>query len=162
LHAVELARAQRELTSQTELLRRAEANGAILEEENTTLRKQSTEVRYEQKNVDVVPPGFTSIQEAIETKQGELDALVVREETTIANIAALEEECRAAAEKLAQFNANVDDFLAMKTQVEQIIAKFPLSTLKEMAVGDKNINAALGALGQTMKLFGAQLNSAVA
>lgn len=161
-HAVELARAQRELSSQTELLRRAEANGQILEEENNVLRRQATEVRYEEKSVEIVPPGYRNIQEAIEAKQGELTELTTRNEITAGNIAALEEQRRALEEKLVMFNASVGDFISMKDQVELLISTFPLASLKEMAVFDKNINAALSTLGQTMKLFGEQLKSASA
>lgn len=161
-HTVELARAQRELSSQTELLRRAEQNGQILEEENTALHRQSTEVRYEEKRVEIVPPGYSSIQEAIEAKQGKLTELAAREESTARSIAALEEQRRAIEKKLATFNASVGEFIAMKDQVDRLISTFPLAALKKMAVGDKNINAALSSLGQTMKLFGEQLQFAAA
>jgi hypothetical protein len=161
-HAVELARAQRELSSQTELLRRAEQSSQILEEENNALRRQSTEVRFEEKRVEIVPPGYSSIQEAIDSKKGELSELAAREESTARNIAALEEQRRAMEEKLAAFNASVGQFIAMKDQVDVLISTFPLASLKEMAAGDKNIAAALSALGQTMTLFGEQLQTAAA
>jgi hypothetical protein len=159
-HAVELARAQRELSSQTELLRRAEQNGQILEEENTALRRQSTEVRFEEKRVEIVPPGYSSVQEAIDSKKGELSDLAAREESTARNIAALEEQRRAMEAKLTAFNVSVGQFIAMKDQVDTLITTFPLASLKEMAAGDKNIGAALSALGQTMTLFGEQLQAA--
>lgn len=161
-HAVELARAQRELSSQTELLRRAEQTGQILEEENNSLRRQSTEVRFEEKRVEVVPPGFSTIQEAIDSKQGELNEITALEESTRRNIAALEEQRLAMEQKLAALNANVGQFLTMKDQVDGLIATFPLAAFKEMAAGDKTIKSALVALGQTMTLFGEQLQSAAA
>jgi hypothetical protein len=159
-HAVELARAQRELSSQTELLRRAEHNGQVLEEENSALRRHSTEVRYEEKRVEIVPPGYSSIQEAIDSKKDELSDLAAREETTARNIAALEEQRRVMEAKLTAFNINVGQFIAMKDQVDTLISTFPLASLKEMAAGDKDIGAALSALGQTMTLFGEQLQAA--
>jgi hypothetical protein len=162
LHAVELARAQRELTSQTELLRRAEQNGQILEEENAALRSQSTQVRFEEKRIDVIPPGYTSVQDAIASKQAELDDLAAREESANRMLAALEQQRREMEEKLALFNASVGEFVAMKNQVDHLISTFPLASLKEMAASDKTINAALSTLGQTMMLFGEQLKSAAA
>jgi hypothetical protein len=161
-HEVELARAQRELSSQTELLRRAEQNGQILEEENNALRRQSTEVRFEEKRVEIVPPGYSSIQEAIDSKKGELSELAAREESTARNIAALEEQRRAMEEKLTAFNASVGQFIAMKDHVDVLISTFPIALFKEMATGDKNIGAALSSLGQTMTLFGEQLQAAAA
>jgi phospholipid N-methyltransferase len=159
-HAVELARAQRELSSQTELLRRAEQTGQILEEENAALRRQSTEVRFEEKRVEIVPPGYSTIQEAIDSKRGELSDLTAREESTARSLAALEEQRRVMEAKLTAFNASVGHFIAMKDQVDTLISAFPLAVLKEMAAGDKNIGAALSALGKTMTLFGEQLQAA--
>lgn len=161
-HAVELARAQRELSSQTELLRRAEQNSQILEEENDALRRQSTEVRFEEKKVEIVPPGYSSIQEAIDAKKGELTDLAAREESTARSIAALEEQRQTMEAKLIAFNASVGQFIAMKDQVDALISTFPLASLKELAAGDKNISTALSALGQTMTLFGEQLQAAAA
>lgn len=158
--AVELARTQRELNAQTELLRRAETNSQVLEEENTSLRRQAIEVRHETKNVEVVPAGYTSIQEAIEKKEGELSELTTRERSVAENISALEAQKAALEEKLASFRAGIDDFLTMKDTVEALIGKFPLAMVKEMGAGDKTVKAAMASLGQTMILFGEQLNSA--
>lgn len=158
--AIELARTQRELSAQTELLRRAETNSLVLEEENTLLRRQATEVRYETKNVEIVPAGFTSVQEAIEKKEGELNELTTRERSVAENIAALETQKKALEEKLANFRAGIDDFLNMKDTVEALIGKFPLVLVKKMGTGDKTVRAAMTSLGQTMILFGEQLNSA--
>jgi len=157
--AVELARTQRELSAQTELLRRAETNSQVLEEENTALRRQATEVRYETKNVEIIPAGYASIQEAIERKEGELSQLATRERSVAENIAALEEERTALEEKLAGFRAGINDFLALKESVEALIGKFPLAAVKEMGSGDKTLKAAMTSLGKTMILFGEQLNS---
>lgn len=161
-YTVELARAQRELTTQTELLRRAEQNSQILEEENGALRSQTTQVRYEEKRVEIIPPGYNSVQEAITSKQDELNELAAKKESAARSLAALDEQRRAMEEKLAVFNASVSEFVAMKDQVDLLIATFPLASLKEMAAGDKNINVALSTLGQTMVLFGEQLKSAAA
>jgi hypothetical protein len=158
--AIELARTQRELSAQTELLRRAETNSQVLEEENTALRRQATEVRYETKNVEIIPAGYTTIQEAIEKKEGELSELTTRERSVAENIAALQAEKTALEAKLADFRAGIDDFLTMKDSVEALIGKFPLAMVKEMATGDKTVRAAMTSLGKTMILFGEQLNSA--
>jgi hypothetical protein len=158
--AVELARTQRELSAQTELLRRAETNSQVLEEENTSLRRQATEVRYETRNVEIIPAGYTSVQEAIEKKEGELSHLSTRERSVAENIAALEAEKVALEEKLANFRAGIDDILTMKDTVEALIGKFPLGMVKEMGTGDKTVRAAMTSLGQMMILFGEQLNTA--
>lgn len=158
--AVELARTQRELSAQTELLRRAETNSQVLEEENTSLRRQTTEVRYEEKKIEVVPAGYTSVQEAIEKKEGELSELTSRERSVADNIAALEAEKAALEEKLAKFRAGIDDFITLKDTVESLIGKFPLAMVKEMGAGDKTVKAAMASLGKTMILFGEQLNAA--
>jgi len=160
--AIELARTQRELSAQTELLRRAETNSQVLEEENTSLRRQATEVRYETRNVEILPAGFTSVQEAIERKEGELSELTTRERGVTENIAALEAQQTALEEKLANLRAGVDDFLTMKDTVEVLIGKFPLVMVKQMGSSDKTVRAAMTSLGQTMILFGEQLNSAAA
>ncbi|CAN7638840.1 hypothetical protein [Massilia sp. LjRoot122] len=159
---VELARAQRELNSQTELLRRAEAERDDLAQDNDALRRQSTQVRFEEKRVEVVPPGYGSVQEAIEAKQGQLDELAAKEEAAQRTVAALEQQRREMEGKLALFNANVGDLMAMKDQVDLLISKFPMATLKELGAGDKQVAAAMTHLGQTMMLFGEQLKSAAA
>jgi hypothetical protein len=158
--AIELARTQRELSAQTELLRRAESNGRVLEEENTTLRRQATEVRYETKHVEIIPAGYASVQEAIEKKEGELSELTTRQHSAAENVAALEAQKAALEEKLANFRAGIDEFLAMKDSVEALIGKFPMGMVKEMGAGDKTVKAAMTSLGRTMILFGEQLNSA--
>ncbi|UTY55887.1 hypothetical protein [Massilia sp. erpn] len=159
-HVLELARAQRELGSQTELLRRAEETSQILEQENDTLRRQATEVRYEEKKVEVIPAGFTSLQEAIDAKRGEINALASEQDGIAGNIAALKEKRRVLEQQLAPLSDGVDDFLALKGQIEALITRFPLGLLKELGVGDKTVKLALAGLGQTMKLFGEQLSAA--
>lgn len=160
--AIELARTQRELSAQTELLRRAETNSEMLEEENTSLRRQATEVRYETKNVEIVPAGYTSVQEAIDKKEGELSELASRERSVAESIAALEAQKTALEEKLAAFHAGIDDFLNMKDTVEALIGKFPMGMVKEMGAGDNAVKSAIASLGKTMILFGEQLNAASA
>lgn len=159
---VDQARAQRELTNQAEMLRRADERSRLLQEEIETLQKQSTQVQYEDRQVEVVPEGFTTIQEAITQRQGELKRLTQERGAIATEINDLEQRKSELEQALNQIQLGSEEFLGMKQSVDALINKFPLALLKGMSDSDKAVKAAIATLGQTMVLFGQQLTNASA
>jgi myosin heavy subunit len=155
---VERARNQREVESQAELLRRAEQRRNDLEEEIAKLRSQETQVRFEEK--EVVPAGYTSVEEAISAKNRELESLVGQREAVSAEIGTLTEQQKKLQEAVQQTSASASQFLAMKEQADTLIAQFPIALLKSLSEKDPTVKAAIASLGQTFVLFGQQLAKA--
>ena len=155
---LERARSQRELESSTELLRRAEQRRTDLEGEIEKLRSQATEVRYESK--EVVPAGYASIEEAIDARTQELDAMASQRDAVADDIATLTQRQKAIQEALEQTNASAAQFLAMKEQADALISHFPIALLKSLSEKDPVVKGAIVSLGQTMILFGEQLAKA--
>lgn len=157
-HEVDRARAQRELLSQTEMLRRGEQRSRDLEAEIEKLRAEETQVRYESK--EVVPAGFASVGEAIAAKTGELESLAGKRDAISTEIQSLTERQMRLQQAVEQTNASAAQFLAMKEQADKLIAQFPVALLKSLSENDPTIKAAIKTLGQTMVLFGEQLEKA--
>jgi hypothetical protein len=153
----ELARSQREMNAQAELLRRTQETQALLQKENDELRKSSTEVRFEEKNVEVVPPGYATAAEAIQAKEKALQQLQRDESAIQANIVSLQEQQTQLKAKLADAAKNTADFQTLKTVVETAIAQFPYQAQLAIAKQDVATQQALCALGHTMIQFGEQL-----
>lgn len=155
---VERARNQREVESQAEMLRRGDQRRKDLEDEITKLRAQSTEVRYEAK--EVVPEGFASVSEAITAKTRELEQLATQRDEVSADIQTLEQKQKKLKEAVQEVNDGVSQFLAMKEQADSLIAQFPIALLKSLSEQSPDVAAALASLGSTFVLFGQQLNKA--
>jgi hypothetical protein len=155
---VERAKSQRELASQAEMLRRGEQRSKDLEDEIRKLQAQETQVKFETK--EVVPPGFTSIEEAIAAKTKELATLASQREAATAEVRELADRQKKLQEAVEQTNAGTVQFLAMKEHADTLIAQFPIALLKSMSESDPAVKAAISTLGQTMVLFGQQLAKA--
>lgn len=155
---VERAKAQRELASQSEMLRRGEQRSRDLEQEIAKLRGQETQVRFEEK--EVVPAGYASVEAAIAAKTGELAALAGQRDEISTEIQSLAERQSKLRQAVEQTNAGAAQFVAMKEQADALIAHFPLALLKSLSEKDQTVKAAIKTLGQTMVLFGEQLAKA--
>ena len=155
---VERAKAQRELASQSEMLRRGEQRSRDLEQEIEKLRAQETQVRFEEK--EVVPAGYASVEEAIAAKTGELATLAGQRDAISTEIQSLTERQSKLRQAVEQTNAGAAQFVAMKEQADALIAQFPLALLKSLSEKDQTVKAAIKSLGQTMVLFGEQLAKA--
>ena len=155
---VERAKSQRELASQTEMLRRGEQRSKDLEEEIEKLRTQTTQVRFEEK--EVVPAGYASVEEAIAAKTGELATLAGERDAISTEIQSLTERQSQLRQAVEQTNVSTAQFVAMKDQADALIAQFPIALLKSLSEKDPTVKAAIKSLGQTMVLFGEQLAKA--
>lgn len=155
---VERAKAQRELASQSEMLRRGEQRSRDLEQEIEKLRAQETQVRFEEK--EVVPAGYASVEEAIDAKTRELATLAGQRDAISTEIQSLTERQSKLRQAVEQTNAGAAQFVAMKEQADALIAQFPLALLKSLSEKDQTVKAAIKSLGQTMVLFGEQLAKA--
>lgn len=154
----ERARNQRELDSQSEMLRRAEQRRTDLEEEIEKLRSQETEIRFESK--EVVPAGYASVEEAINVKNRELEALTTKRKAVSTEIETLTEQHQRLQEAVNQTSASASQFLAMKEQTNALIAQFPIALVKSLSEKDPTVKAAIASLGETFVLFGHQLAKA--
>lgn len=158
LREIERARNQRESESSAELLRRGEQRRNDLEEEIAKLRNQETQIKFEEK--EVVPAGFTSVEEAISAKSRELESLVGQHKTVMAEISNLTDQKKKLQEAVQQTNASASQFLAMKEQADTLIAQFPITLLKSLSGKDPAVKTAIESLGETFILFGQQLSKA--
>lgn len=155
---VERARAQRELASQAEMLRRGEERAKDLEGEIQKLREQATEVRFQEK--EVVPAAYASVEAAIAAKTSELDVLTSKREAASREVQELAERQKQIQSAIEQTNAGAAKFMAMKDQTDALIAQFPLALLRSLSESDPAVKAAISTLGQTMILLGQQLAKA--
>jgi hypothetical protein len=155
---VERSRTQRELESQAEMLRRAEQRRSDLEDEINKLRSQETQVRFEDK--EVVPAGYTTVEEAINAKTGELESLARKREEMAAEIEMLTQKQQKLHDAVQQTGASASQFLAMKEQTNALIAQFPITLLKSLSEKDPTVKTAIASLGETFVLFGQQLAKA--
>ena len=155
---VERSRSQRELDSQAEMLRRNEQRRKDLEEELVKLRSQETQVQFQDR--EVVPPGFTSVEEAIAAKTRQLDELVDKRDTVSTAIDSLTKQQLKLQDAVQQSSATASQFLAMKEQADILIAQFPIALLKSLSTKDLAVKAAIATLGETFVLFGKQLTNA--
>lgn len=155
---VERARAQRELASQAEMLRRGEERAKDLEDEIQKLRLQTTEVRFQEK--EVVPAGYASVEAAIAAKTSELDSLTRQREAAAREVQELAERQKQLQSAVEQTNAGAAKFMAMKDQADALIAQFPLALLRSLSESDPTVKTAISTLGQTMILLGQQLAKA--
>lgn len=157
---VELARIQRDTAAQTEMLRRNTEARSVLEEENAKLRREANEVRFEEKRVEVVPPGFASAEEAIAAKSKELGDLETQRTALESSITSLTNDRERLRSEVSRMSTNTAEFREMKSAIDQIVDRFPLVALSEMAAGDKTLKAAFLALGETMMQYGQRLSQA--
>lgn len=155
---VEFARAERELSSQAELIRRGEQRAKDLQEDIERLQKQTTQVRFEDR--EIIPAGFASVEAAIAAKNAELKALAGEKEALSASIQELNEKRQEVVAAVEQTNASTEKFLEMKAQAEVLIAHFPTALLKSLSESNPAVKGAIASLGQTMILFGQQLAKA--
>jgi hypothetical protein len=155
---LERARNQRESESQAELLRRGEQRRSDLEEEIAKLRNQETQIKFEEK--EVVPAGYTSVEEAISAKSRELESLVGEHRTVTAEISTLTEQKKKLQLAVQEADASASQFLAMKEQADTLIAQFPITLLKSLSGKDPAVKTAIASLGETFVLFGQQLSKA--
>lgn len=157
---VELARIQRDSAAQTEMLRRNSEARAVLEEENAKLRREANEVRFEEKRVEVVPPGFASAVDAIAAKTKELGDLETQRTALESSITSLTNDRERLRNEVSRMSTSTAEFREMKSAIDQIVDRFPLVALNEMAAGDKKLKAAFLALGETMMQYGQRLSQA--
>lgn len=155
---VERARAQREISSQAELIRRGEQRAKDLEDDLQKLQKQATQVQFQDK--EVVPAGYASVEAAIAAKTAELQALANQREALSTSVQNLTEQQQQLQVSIEQTNAGAEKFLEMKAQADALIAHFPTALLKSLSESDPTVKAAIASLGQTMVLFGQQLAKA--
>jgi hypothetical protein len=134
---VERARAQRELASQAEMLRRGEERAKDLEGEIQKLSSQATEVRFQEK-----------------------DALKRQREEASREVQELAERQKQLQAAVEQTNAGAAKFMEMKDQADALIAQFPLALLRSLSESDPTVKTAISTLGQTMILLGQQLAKA--
>lgn len=154
---LQLARSQRDADSQAEMLRRNKETAQLLEQENRELRSAATEVRYEEKQVEVIPPGFKSVAEAIEAKELQLSELAQAEQRLKQGVEELNAQRSNAQQELDSLVASTANFRSLQAQLETLIGRYPMDTLVALANRERSIKAAYQALGQTMSLFGEQL-----
>lgn len=157
---VELARIQRDSAAQTEMLRRNTETRAVLEEENAKLRREANVVRFEEKRVEVVPPGFASAEDAIAAKARELGDLETQRSALESTITSLTNDRERLRNEVSRISTSTAEFREMKSAIDQIVDRFPLVSLSEMAAGDKTLKAAFLALGETMVQYGQRLSQA--
>jgi hypothetical protein len=155
-----LGRIQRDTNAQAELLRRNTEARAVLEEENARLRREANVVRFEEKLVEVVPPGFASTEDAIAAKAKELGDLEAQRSALESTITSLTNDRERLRNEVSRISTSTAEFREMKSAIDQIVDRFPLVALSEMAAGDKTLKAAFLALGETMMLYGQRLSQA--
>lgn len=150
---LEVARLERKLSSNEELLRRAAENKAALEEENAKLQKSTTTVEIQE--VEVVPAGYKSTMEAVnEAKRALADA-----NAQVEQLKKRSEEIKAS---IAELECGADEVMKLKSQVDTLLTKYPVSRLKALSSADGNIQALIAGLGHSMIEMGRQLTTATA
>lgn len=154
---LDTARLQREADAQTKLLRRKTELTAALEQENKDLRSAATEVRYEEKRIEVVPAGYATAQEAIAAKEAQLAALTAETAQIEKTTTALKQELGKAQETFNQVSVSANEFRAIQEQFEALLGRFPLETLKAVAGRERTVKTAYQSLGENLVQFGQQL-----
>jgi hypothetical protein len=136
-----------------ELVRRLTDQRTALDIEMEELRKQQIQVQYIDK--EVVPPGYISVEEAIEAvtvKKNEL-------EQSLEPLRVRKEELE---ERLKFISAGADEFLRMKDQVDGFLLKFPVAMIRAVSSSDPAIKQHIEGLSVCMMQFATQLQKAVA
>lgn len=157
---LEIARVKGQAENSQEMVRRLTEQRDALEEEVSRLQQQETQVVEKTIEKEVVPKGFATIEEALETTQKDL-------QTKTGELARVDADLKESQEKLAEMRANLavaqagkEDFLKMKQDVEALMLKFPVAMLKSMSGSDTNIKTSINALGEAMVAMGNLLKGA--
>lgn len=154
---IEAAQSQLQVTRMNEIIRRTQEQAAALEEDVQRLTKQNTVVTEVEK--PIVPPGYTSAEEAIGAAQAQLATLRAEITTAIAERDAQE---RIASDSQTQFHNLVQqhsDFLSVKDKVDEILKLLPESHLQTLNVTDPGVKKAINAMGTTLVAFGKHLQA---
>lgn len=162
LREAEQGRTGRELANNAELLRRSEQTRDALIAEIEVLKQKETIVTTQTVEVEIVPKGYSTAEEAVKAKTDELNKLNDQIRLTTKSLDESAEKKRVLDEKLAELSAGAEEFLQLKSQLDSLMVKFPIAMMKAMSSSDKTIKSAIKGLGQTMVCFGNQLTSATA
>jgi hypothetical protein len=157
---LELARVKGQAENSQELVRRLTEQRDALEEEVGRLQKQETQVVERTVEKEVVPKGYATIEEAIQSTEKNL-------QTKVSELAKVDADLKDSHQKLAELRANIvvaqagkEDFFQMKQDVDALMLKFPAARLKSMADTDKDIKSSINALGEAMVAMGNLLKGA--
>lgn len=159
---LESSRMKSHIERQDEIHRRDQEKVAALEEDLERLRGQATVVTEREVDRPVVPPGYATIADAIAAAERDLaqarsrasDATREADELATRNV-----DLKAS---LATFTADTQDFLRVKTTVEELLLQMPKAHLQAIAARDADVKEALEVMGRALIQFGTQLCTATA
>ncbi|WP_194725533.1 hypothetical protein [Noviherbaspirillum malthae] len=157
---LELARVKGQVENSQELCRRLTEQRDSLEEEVNRLQKQETQVVERTVEVEVLPKGYSTVTEAIQSAEQALQAKTGELERVDADLKESQRKMAEMRANLTAAQAGSEDFLQMKKEVEALMLKFPLAMLKSMSDSDKNIKSSINALGDAMVAMGNLLKGA--
>lgn len=155
------ARLQNQLNKQDEQVRRLTEQRSALEEEIEVLKKQETVVTEKTVEVEVVPAGFKSAQEATEAAQKQLALAIEKKDRVDAEILEAEGKRTSILENVSVIEAGNEEFLKIKSQIDGILLKYPAALLRAVSNSSPTAKTALENAADAMILLGNQLRSAV-
>lgn len=157
---LEIARVKGQAENSQEMVRRLTEQRDSLEEEVNRLQQQETQVVEKTIEKEVVPKGFATIEEALQTTEKTL-------QVKAGELARIDADLKDRQEKLAEMRANLaaaeagkEEFLKMKQDIEALMLKFPVAMLKSMSGSDTNVKSSINALGEAMVAMGNLLKGA--
>lgn len=157
---LELARVKSQVENSQELCRRLTEQRDSLEEEVARLQQQETQVVEKTIEKEVVPKGYATVTEAIQTAEKTLQVRVGELEKVDADLKDSQRKMAEMRANLAAAQAGSEEFFHMKKEVEALMLKFPLAMLKSMSGSDTNIKSSINALGEAMVAMGNLLKGA--
>lgn len=138
-----------------EMVRRLEEQLQAIDEEITTLRSQSVQVKYVDKPVDVIPEGYKTATEAIEAAER-------KKNDVESELSKLEQKRQNLEQQVHLITAGADEFLRMKEEIERCLMKFPVAMIRAASTSDPEIKSHILGMSEIMSQFADQLKSAVA
>lgn len=153
------ARLQNQLSKQEEQVRRLTEQRAALEEEIQVIRAQETVVT--EKEVEVVPAGFKSALEATEAAQKQLALAVEKKDKIEAEIVAAEKKRTSILEDVSVIETGNEEVLKIKSQIDEIILKYPTALLRAVSDASPSAKTALESAADALIFLGNQLRGAL-
>jgi hypothetical protein len=157
---VEAAQNQNHITRQEEIIRRGQEQAAAFEEDVRRLEKQATVVTTTE--IEVAPAEYLTIKEAIESAKSELEQVQTRTQAAQQEAEAAERIAQEQQRCLTAFRTETQDFMRVKSVVEEVMSLAPQAQLQAMASKDPDIKKAIQSMGEALVHFGQTLQQTVA
>lgn len=156
----ETLRFERVLANNEEQLRRSELERAALAETVQKLEKEAVQVIEKTVEVEVVPPGFTTVVDAVNATNVLLEEAKKKHAAVEEEIKEIKATSATLKQSIAELEGGAEEFIKLKQQLDSIIVKYPSALLSAMSDIDGNIKKVIKGLGLSFVELGNQLTSA--